>query len=259
VLLPPSEGKARPRRGGTPVDLGTLSFPGLTDLRKQVLTELIAVSARPDALARLGAGESLSAEVAANLDLWTASAAPASRIYNGVLYDALGWATLDAGAKRRAGRQVLISSALWGWLRPADRVPAYRLSMDATLPGLGPLARLWRDAATDALIEAARPDRSGLIIDCRSAPYAAAAPIPAALAHRAVAVRVLREQDGQRTVVSHLAKHTRGEVARLLLSAPRAPRRPRDLPAALAPGFSTELTPPSRPSAPWTASLILPA
>ena len=32
------------------------------------------------------------------------------------------------------------------------------------------------------------------------------------LAARTVAVRVLREQDGRRSVVSHLAKHTRGEV-----------------------------------------------
>jgi uncharacterized protein len=258
VLLPPSEGKYRPRRGGSPVDLDALSFPGLTDLRKLALTELIAVSGRPDALPLLRAGASLHAEVTANQDLWTAPTAPASRIYSGVLYDALGWATLDAGAKRRGGRQVLIASALWGWLRPQDRVPAYRLSMDGDLPGLVPLARHWRAAATAALIEAAGPQKAGLIIDCRSAPYAAAAPIPPELAHRAVAVRVLREQDGQRTVVSHLAKHTRGEITRHLLTTGPGLRRPQQLPQALAPAFVTELTEPTAATRPWTASIILP-
>ena len=60
---------------------------------------------------------------------------PVSELYSGVLYDALGYATLSAGSKRRAGNRLLVVSAAWGALRMADRVPPYRLSMGTTLPG----------------------------------------------------------------------------------------------------------------------------
>jgi len=270
VLLPPSEGKTRPRRGGAPVDLGALSFAELSDVRKAVLTEVIATSMRPDAHVLLGAGESLRSEVALNTGLWTASTAPAHRIYSGVLFDALGWSTLDASARRRGARQVLISSALWGWVRPGDRIPAYRLSMDSDLPGLGaPLARTWRAGAVEALVAAAGPRRSGVVVDCRSGPYANAAPIPPSLADRSVSVRVLREEAGTRSVVSHLAKHTRGEVTRHLLVQGAQPRTPQELVEALT-GLrgtelvsgavlesSVELAPPIRAGRPWELSVVL--
>ena len=55
-----------------------------------------------------------------------------------------------------------------------------------------------------------------VVIDCRSAPYAAAWKVPADAEH--VAVRVLRELDGKRSVVSHNAKHTRGVLTGHLLT-----------------------------------------
>ena len=51
-----------------------------------------------------------------------------------------------------------------------------------------------------------------LVVDLRSGPYAALARIP-----HAVQVRVLREGDGGRTVVSHDNKWTKGLLARTLL------------------------------------------
>jgi len=72
ILLPPSEGKAPPRRRGRPVDLGALSSPELTATRQRVLDALLAASSSPDALAVLGVGESLRGEVAQNLRLPTA-------------------------------------------------------------------------------------------------------------------------------------------------------------------------------------------
>jgi hypothetical protein len=41
-----------------------------------------------------------------------------------------------------------------------------------------------------------------------------------------LAVRAFVQRDGERTPVSHMVKATRGEVARIVLSAPRAPRTP---------------------------------
>jgi cytoplasmic iron level regulating protein YaaA (DUF328/UPF0246 family) len=255
VLLPPSESKTAAPRRGRPVDLDRLSFPELTDSRKRVLEALIETSGHPEAMTMLGVGASLSAEVAANLTLPAAPARPALAVYSGVLYDALGWDSLPAPARRRGTSRVLISSALWGWLRPGDRVPAYRLSMDGELAGFGPLARFWRDATVPALEQAAGPRR--LIVDCRSGPYLAAAPIPAGLGRRTVAVRVQREQDGRRSVVSHLAKHTRGELARLLLEQDADPRTPAALAEVAATRWPVELVPPARPGAGWILDVVL--
>jgi cytoplasmic iron level regulating protein YaaA (DUF328/UPF0246 family) len=255
VLLPPSETKAVPAKRGRPFDLDRLSFGELTDLRKQALEALIEVSARPEALDLLGVGASLAEEVARNLTLATTPSRPAHVVYTGVLYDALGWATLSPAARRRGGSRVVIISALWGALRPNDRVPSYRLSMDGELPALGPLARHWRSQLPQVLEAAA--GRRGVVVDCRSGPYAAAAPLPAAIAGRTVAIRVLREQDGRRSVVSHLAKHTRGEVTRHLLEQDDDPRNPAALAELLAGRWPVELTAPARPGTNWTLDVVL--
>jgi cytoplasmic iron level regulating protein YaaA (DUF328/UPF0246 family) len=260
ILLPPSESKAAPARRGKPVALENLCFPDLlTDTRKAVLTALVEASGRPDAVELLGVGASLAGEVERNTRLPALPASPAHTVYTGVLYDALGWDSLSPAGRRRGAGRVLVASALFGWSRPNDRIPPYRLAMDGDLPGLGPLTRLWRAPAQAALAEAA--GRRGLIVDCRSAPYAAAAPVPAELAARAVAVRVLRESAGVRSVVSHLAKHTRGEVARQLLEQDADPRTPAALRETLAatsgPDRSFELTAPPRKGTPWTLDVLL--
>jgi cytoplasmic iron level regulating protein YaaA (DUF328/UPF0246 family) len=254
ILLPPSESKNPPPKRGKPVDLGALSFPRLTDLRAQVFDALVATSARPDALARLGVGASVAPEVERNVRLGGIPARPALEVYNGVLYDALGAATLSAAAKRRAASRVIIVSALWGAVRPLDRIAAYRLNICAHLVGLGPLEPAWREVLGPVLAEAA--GASGLVVDCRSSSYQAAG-MPAGLGDRTVAVRVLRETAGGRSVVSHMAKHTRGEVARHLLEAGADPRRPHGLAEALADRWDVELVRPARDGRPWTLDVVV--
>ncbi len=237
ILLPPSEGKATPTRG-RPLALDALVLSELTDARRTVLDALITASGRPDACALLGVPESLAGQVAANVDLLTKPTLPAGRLYTGVLYDALDLGSLDAAARRRAGRSILISSAAFGVLRTGDRVPAYRCSMATSLPGVGPLARHWSAALRDVL-----PGALGrhVVVDLRSSTYAAAWRPTGALAELTVAVRVLRDDGGRRTVVSHLAKHTRGLVARHLLDTAAEPRNAEELAEALATTFTVEL------------------
>jgi cytoplasmic iron level regulating protein YaaA (DUF328/UPF0246 family) len=255
VLLPPSESKAAPPRRGRPVDPQGLSFGELTALRLRVAEALATVSARPDACARLGVGESLAADVQRNTRLFDVPALAASAVYTGVLYDALGWPTLDTTARRRANRQLVVVSALWGALRPGDRVPPYRLSMATDLPGVGPLAAAWRQILGPALTGAA--GRRGVVVDCRSQVYAAAWTPTGALADRTAGVRVLREGPQGRTVVSHLAKHTRGEVARHLLVTGADPRDVGELAECLGERWDVELVRPARSGRPWTVDLIL--
>lgn len=227
ILLPPSEGKTVPR-SGHPLDLASLTHPELAPARRAVLDALVAVSARPDAPALLKVPAGAADAVAANVHLATAPTAPASRVYSGVLFDALAHATLGPAARRRAARSVLVFSALLGVVRLGDRLPAYRLSGSASLPGVGGVAAHWR-RHLGVLDDGAR----GLVVDCRSSSYATMWRPEGALG-----VRVFREQDGVRTVVSHMAKHSRGLVARALLEAPRAPRTPDDALAATASWFA---------------------
>jgi cytoplasmic iron level regulating protein YaaA (DUF328/UPF0246 family) len=255
VLLPPSEGKATATRRRRPVDLGSLSWPELTPARSAVLAQLAEVSARPDALDLLGVGPSLASEVQRNTRLLLAPALPTSELYTGVLYEALGLVDLPPATRRRAGRWLVVVSALWGALRPNDRVPAYRLSMGTSLPGTGPLAAFWRGHLEGPLSHAAG---TGLVVDARSSTYQAAWSPGAAIAARTIAVRVLRDDAGRRTVVSHLAKHTRGQVVRHLLTRDgREPRTPRALAAATAEAFCCELTAPARAGAHWTLDVIV--
>lgn len=184
----------------------------LNTYRAKVLEALGTVSAHEDALTLLGVGASLRDDVDRNTRLHAEPAAPAHQIYSGVLYDALGYRSLTPVQRRKADESVLVVSALWGAIRFADRVPAYRLSMGTSLPDVGRLATFWKPQLAEAL----KPLTAGhLLVDCRSSTYAAAWTPPPA---QTVAVNVFTEVNGVRKVVSHFAKHTRGELARHLLA-----------------------------------------
>jgi cytoplasmic iron level regulating protein YaaA (DUF328/UPF0246 family) len=218
LLLPPSEGKTPPSEGAP---LGPLSHPALDRPRERVLNALIRLCAGREKRAReaLGLSAGQAGEVARNAGLRDAPAAPAREVYTGVLYERLGLADLPADG-------VLIFSALWGVVRPDDRIPAYKLSMGAKLPRLPGLASFWRPFLTRAL-----PDE-GLVVDLRSGPYAAAWKPRSALTVRAF--------DPQGKVISHMVKATRGEVGRLVLQ--HAPQTPQDVAELVrAAGYSATL------------------
>ena len=144
-----------------------------------------------------------------------------------MLFAALGLADLPWDG-------VLIASALWGVVRPGDRIPAYRLDMGARPPGIGGLAAYWREP-----LRAALPDR-GLVLDLRSGSYAAAWQ-PRRAEH--LAVRGFTEApDGSRTVITHMAKRVRGEVARLVIQAGGAEQPEEVAEIAAAAGLRVELS-----------------
>ena len=246
ILLPPSESKQTRTRGSALRPEG-LSAPGLTPARDRVVTALSQVSERADAAAVLGVSPNLTAEIARNTRVRSAPTLPARELYSGVLYDALDLASLDAGASRRATARLRVVSALYGVVRMTDRLAPYRLSMAVNLPGVGPLAGFWRPHLDPVLTGAAG---RGLVVDCRSSTYAAAW-TPAAtsdLARRWVHVRV--------PGATHMAKHTRGLVARALCQDPADPRTPRALAELLAGAFDVELHEPRRAGAPWVLDAL---
>ena len=211
ILLPPSEGKWAPARGKR-IDLASLSFPSLTPLRDGLLDD----------------------------ELRHAPTTTAARLYTGVLYAALDIATLPRGA----ARNIVIISAQFGALQPADRVPTYRREMDAGY---------WRACLATALDERAA---GRLIVDCRSATYVAAWRPSRESGATRVQLAVVEDIDGVRRVVSHMAKKTRGEVARHLLVSGARPRTPAELADAVGARFSCELEPPERPGAPFVLTVV---
>ncbi|MGV2855312.1 YaaA family protein [Glutamicibacter sp. AGC13] len=222
ILLPPSEGKTV-HAEGSPFEIEDLSFPELSGERRLVLDALAEVSAREDAMDLLGVGASLAKEVARNINLHTEHAAKAHNIYSGVLFEALDYANLDEAAQRRADESIIVVSALWGAVRFGDRIPPYRLSMSVKLEPLGKLATWWKKRLAPVL-DAVAGDQ--LIVDARSSTYAAAYK-PAN--GNTVAVNVFQMRNGVPKVVSHFAKHTRGEVAGFLVQQPVAPENPGEL------------------------------
>ncbi|WPO74110.1 peroxide stress protein YaaA [Streptomyces sp. KN37] len=260
VLLPPSEGKASSGRGA-PLKPETLSLPGLAEARRAVLDELVELCAADEEKARLvlGLSEGLRGEVAKNAELRTAGARPAGEIYTGVLYDALDLASLDAAAKRRAARCLLVFSGLWGAVGVSDKIPSYRCSMGVKLPGLGALGAFWRTPMASVMPKAAG---DGLVLDLRSSAYAAAWKPKGEVAGRTATVRVLHAQlvDGveKRSVVSHFNKATKGRIVRSLLTTGARPEGPAELVEALRDlGHAVEAEPPAKAGRPWALDVVV--
>jgi cytoplasmic iron level regulating protein YaaA (DUF328/UPF0246 family) len=201
VLLPPSRGKASPEHGRR-IGLSTLVYPRLREPRERLIG---AVDPR----------------------LRTAPAIPAAELYTGVLLTALGLGDLPWD-------RVLIASALWGVVRPGDRIPAYRLEMSDKPPGVGGLTAYWREPLQRAL-----PDRRELVLDLRSGAYAAA--WQPRRATRLTVRGSTEEPDGRRRVITHMAKRVRGEVARLVIQAGGTERPEEVAEIAAAGGLRVEL------------------
>ena len=219
ILLPPSEGKTTPHKGRR-LKLSALTFPELNESRQRTINALTALCAKPaKARTALGLGPTQDHLIELNTALEIAPTAPAIEVYTGVLYEALDFASLPAPARKRADDRIAISSALFGLLRPSDHIPAYRLSADNQLTGLPTLQELWRGSVSEII--ASEP---GVIVDMRSGAYVKLGPLDSSTHGRAVTVRVLMENAGKRTTVSHHNKATKGLITRSLLTSAKTPR-----------------------------------
>ena len=98
-----------------------------------------------------------------------------------------------------------------------------------------------------------------LVVDCRSADYQQAWR-PAA-GSTVLSVRVFAvAPDGSRKVISHMAKATRGDVARALLLAGAEAGTPDDVAQLVtAAGLTCELGAPPKPGGAWALDVLQPA
>ena len=160
-------------------------------------------------------------------------------VYSGVLYKALDYQSLSPSAKARCEKSVVIISAKYGALSPSDRIEFYKEKINSV--------------AMRPIVEKKLAGyRHNLIIDCRSSTYQAVWSAPAEVT---VAIRASTVVDGERKVITHMSKKTRGQVTRALLVSRSIPKTPEDIYAIISEKYPCALTPP-RDGEPWVLEVI---
>lgn len=253
IILPPSESKREAPKAGEPVDLGGLSFPELTETRERILDALIRTSAGADAFRQLMVPPSLASQVARNTVIRELPTRPTLDVYIGPLHQGLAWATLSRDGAARAASTVVVTSPLWGALRPADRIPPYRLRSWASVVDVGRPDHAWRPLLPGVLATAA--GSAGVVLDLRSREVQHMG-TPSDLPERVVELRVRQWGNGRR-IGDVVAKRVRGEAARHLLETGTEPSDPDALADALGDRWPVSLEPPSGPTRPWTLTLTV--
>lgn len=256
IILPPSESKRPAPEKGPVLDLHRLSFPALSAMRSRVLEALVATSQRPDARRRLLVGPSLAGEVERNSQLRELPTRRAVDTYAGPLYVGLDAASWSPEVGARAARQVVIVSALWGAVRPDDRIPPYRLHVCARLIDMDRLEPTWRSVLPPILTEAA--GSTGPTVDLRSPAYQAVGR-PEGLDEETVTLRVRPSPAGSPHIGDVIAKRIRGEAAAHLLASPVGAQDPVDIADLLASRWPVDVKPPDGRRSSWTVTLEAPA
>jgi len=211
ILLPPSE-KKKAATSPEKFDLSSLTF----------VAELSALRSKTTA------------------GYESSQTSPAIEIYDGVLYQGLGWNSLSATQKKRANSRVLIVSALFGLVKPLDQIFQYKIKIDS---------KLWRAAIAAVSTKFV----SELVIDCRSSTYKSVWTINP---ENTVEVRVFKVNGAERSVITHMSKKYRGELTRHLLMQTNDPTTPTEVQRMAAQLFECELHPPAD-GQPWALDLLI--
>ena len=155
----------------------------------------------------------------------SATPGPAIEVYTGVLYAALRWSALTKAQKKLGQSCLAIISAKYGVLRPMDPIEPYK-------------EKIKNKKMAAQVAHALDGIESELIIDCRSSTYQTVWQSPVAIT---VEIKVFTKIDGEKKVITHMSKKTRGEVTHHILKSAKVPSSPHELEAIVAQKFECEL------------------
>jgi cytoplasmic iron level regulating protein YaaA (DUF328/UPF0246 family) len=149
----------------------------------------------------------------------------AIQVYTGVLYAALGWSTLSKAQQKLAQASIIIISAKYGALHLLDPIEPYKEKI--VNKEMAPKVAAVLDAIS-----------TELIIDCRSSTYQTVWQSPV---EKTVEVKVFTTVDGEKKVITHMSKKTRGEVTRHLIENGENIRNPDQLQEIVRKKFECQL------------------
>ena len=149
----------------------------------------------------------------------------AIQVYTGVLYAALGWSTLSKAQQKLAQASIIIISAKYGALHLLDPIEPYKEKI--VNKEMAPKVAAVLDAIS-----------TELIIDCRSSTYQTVWQSPV---EKTVEVKVFTTVDGEKKVITHMSKKTRGEVTRHLIENGETISTPEQLQTIVREKFKCEL------------------
>jgi uncharacterized protein len=164
----------------------------------------------------------------------SATPGPAIEVYTGVLYAALRWSTLTKAQQKLGQSCLAIISAKYGVVRPLDPIAFYK-------------EKIKNKKMAAQVAEVLDGAESELIIDCRSSTYQTVWQSPVAIT---VEIKVFTKIDGEKKVITHMSKRTRGEVTHHILKSPKVPSNPLELEAIVSQQFECELIDGSKKK-PW--------
>ena len=155
----------------------------------------------------------------------SATPGPAIEVYTGVLYAALRWSALTKVQQKLGQSCLAIISAKYGVVRPLDPIEPYK-------------EKIKNKKMAAQVAHALDGIESELMIDCRSSTYQTVWQSPVAIT---VEIKVFTKIDGEKKVITHMSKKTRGEVTHHILKSTKIPSNPVELEAIVSQQFECEL------------------
>ena len=222
ILLAPSEGKLE---GGNPFapdmfdyrSSNTFNyFNELNAGRRELIAALHQVLESDEDLEEIFGvkGPVLEEAVQINREVLRAPLMSALDRYSpGVMYQAMDFAGLPTGAQRRLLENGIIFSGLFGLLRPDDLIPNYRLRMDAVMPELGRVFQYWRPRISPVLNETLK---NRVVWNLLPNVHEKAWEDDHSY-RKMIVVQFVRDDGGERKVLSHGVKPLRGQLVNYIV------------------------------------------
>lgn len=226
LLIPPSESKAAPPGNGMAFANArktkrTNYFRELEPHRETLYGALESVLARTGGWEDIFEvrGQALEEALRLNRSFRDSTTLPARELYTGIMYQAIDLKKLKKAERDLFDRQALIMSAMFGLLRPSDRIPPYKLKMGANLGNVvGKVSNYWRRPVSEILRRELKGkvvwnflpdqyrrvwDQSGEIVACHQVKFVK---------------RVIRSGVAEWKTISHHSKSLKGALIRHLLA-----------------------------------------